>query len=104
MDYLDGFVVETEKARDTAVTVFNNFAGLLKGMRERLTRAAEEIDQLERRRAALQAKLKAEFEDGDRRLEAQNLRIKEAHRTAEQLDKENDRRRAAGRAMFASIA
>src|SRR6516162_6871720 len=44
MDYLDGFVVETEKARDTAVTVFNNFTAILKGMREQLTRVAEEVD------------------------------------------------------------
>ena len=104
MDTIDGIAAEAVKHRDMAVNVFDGFIAHVRSAHERLTRAAEEIDQLERRRAALQAKLKAEFEDGDRRLEAQNLRIKEAHRTAEQLDKENDRRRAAGRAMFASIA
>jgi hypothetical protein len=94
MDYLDGFVVETEKARDTAVTVFNNFAAILKGMRARLTRAAEEIDQLERQRAALRVKLTAEHDDGQKRLSELNLQIKEADRRLERTNKENSLRRA----------
>jgi chromosome segregation ATPase len=89
MDYLDGFVVETEKARDTAVTVFNNFAAILKGMREQLRLAAEEIDQLERQRGALRAKLKAEYEDGHKQLEAIQAKTREAERQLEKTIKQN---------------
>jgi hypothetical protein len=90
-------------ARANAAAADDAWVGHVTGMEQGVLQLLAEIDQLERQRGALRAKLKAEFEDGHRRLEAQNLRIKEAHRTAEQLDKENDRRRAVGRAMFASI-
>jgi hypothetical protein len=91
MDYLDGFVVETEKARDTAVTVFNNFAAILKGMREQLTRAAEEIDRLERQRGALQAKFKTEAEDARRELDQLAVQTREAKRELEQVHKQTAR-------------
>ena len=74
------------------MTVFNNFVAILKGMRERHTRAAEEIDQLERRRAALQAKLKAEFEDGHKKLDELHVKIREAERKHEKVVKETDRK------------
>ena len=91
MDYLDGFVVETEKARDTAVTVFNNFAAILKGMREQLRLAAEEIDQLERQRGALRAKLKAEYEDARKQLDKLNLEVREARKELERVHKQTAR-------------
>jgi len=83
MDYLDGFVVETEKARDTAVTVFNNFTAILKGMREQLARAAEELDKQQRLGAAMRARNQSEQERANKSLAETNAELAKVRKTIE---------------------
>jgi hypothetical protein len=103
MDYLDGFVVETEKARDTAVTVFNNFAGILKGMREQLTNAAAEVDRQERLAGVMRAKLQTEAEGARKELDKVHLEIREAKRELERVIKETARHKAEIRKIMDDI-
>jgi hypothetical protein len=86
-----GFIAEVAKHRDMALNVFDGFAGLLKGMHERLTHTAEEIDRLERQRGSLREKLKAEVEDGRRQLDKLNLEVREAKRELERIVKQTAR-------------
>jgi hypothetical protein len=103
MDYLDGFVVETEKARDTALTVFNNFTAILKGMREQLARAAEELDKQQRLGAAMRARNQSEQERANKELAEANAELAKVRKTIESERKEWSREKAAVRAAFDDI-
>jgi len=52
---LDGYEAEVVRARDTCITVLDNFAGLLKNMRGEITLAVEELDKLQRLGGAMRA-------------------------------------------------
>ena len=94
MDYLDGFVVETEKARDTAVTVFNNFTAILKGMREQLTRVAEEVDRQERLAGVMRIRNQAEQERVNKESAAATAELAKVRKTIEAERKEWSREKA----------
>jgi len=94
MDTIDGIAAEAVKHRDMAVNVFDGFIAHVRSAHERLTRAAEEIDQLERQRAALKAKLKVELDDARRELDEFHVKIREAKREHEKVVKETARHKA----------
>ena len=91
MDTIDGFIVEVTTKRDAALTVFDNFIGLLKGIHGEIVRIAAEKDATERLAAAEKARLKSEMDRGRAEEHELHLRIKEARRTLEKTIKEDDR-------------
>jgi hypothetical protein len=104
MDTIDGFIAEVTNKRDAALTVFDNFAALLKSLRGEIARIAAEKDAAERLLGAERARHKSEMDRGRAEENELHLRIKEARKTLERTIKQNDHQRAVGRAMFASIA
>ena len=95
---LDGYEAEVVRARDTCITVLDNFAGLLKNMRGEITLAVEELDKLQRLGGAMRARNQSEQERANKsraEIHAEGVRERkaiESERKQWEREKESVRR------------
>jgi hypothetical protein len=78
-------------ARDTLTASANDWIVHVINMEEAVVCLLAEIDQLERQRGALRAKLKAEYEDARKQLDKLNLEVREARKELERVHKQTAR-------------